>query len=595
MTRILDRVAGFSNKDKPFLSFSIRGGAPMIAMASFITLSCVAKVKERPSAQGNESPSKQGSADSSDLPTGQATDQATGQATSQDTSGAGANLPEDSNRCVEGSYRDCKEYPDGSPIAFPSGLALAPCKMGTQRCVEGQWSACEGAIAPAAADTCEPGNDANCNGRPNEGCRCNEGQTQSCGSDVGACKKGEMRCLANGVWGECKGQTSPIPEICDGIADDNCDGKPDRENCECLTGDTRSCGVSSIGNCKKGEFICNKDGTWNTSECVGEVKPAPMEICNGLGDDNCNGLDDDEECACVAGSSRPCGSKVGECRKGRQKCLDSGVWSTSCDGEIGPSKEVCDGRGLDEDCDGLIDLADSDCQCINQRVTACEIPGNFGDCALGIRECRHGSWSACKPRFYPGRERCGSQHDAYVHIQPASGDEDCDGRVDESDLSQPRPSGCKNYMVDADGDGYGAIGPAANGCYCSAKAAPKGFIPATSKANSDCGDCVDTGKDVIPGRDTLFLEPSPCLEEVGWKGGTFDYNCDGEGKLPHPKVEWECQIQNSECKARFGWYPSIPKCGDHGAYYEGTHCLGHENLCYTSVEPRVMTKPIGCN
>lgn len=37
-------------------------------------------------------------------------------------------------------------------------------------CIAGQWSQCS--RTPAAADTCAAGNDDNCNGVPNEGCRC---------------------------------------------------------------------------------------------------------------------------------------------------------------------------------------------------------------------------------------------------------------------------------------------------------------------------------------------------------------------------------------------------------------------------------------
>jgi hypothetical protein len=50
------------------------------------------------------------------------------------------------------------------------------CHAGTQACIAGSGNAsstlgpCQGDVGPKAADTCTPGDDANCNGIPNEGC-----------------------------------------------------------------------------------------------------------------------------------------------------------------------------------------------------------------------------------------------------------------------------------------------------------------------------------------------------------------------------------------------------------------------------------------
>lgn len=59
---------------------------------------------------------------------------------------------------------------------------------------------------------------------------------------------------------------------------------------------------------------------------------------------------------CVSGQTRPCGIKVGECDYGVQTC-EAGVWS-ECVGGVGPEPELC--NGLDDNCDGIIELTEMD-------------------------------------------------------------------------------------------------------------------------------------------------------------------------------------------------------------------------------------------
>ncbi len=59
---------------------------------------------------------------------------------------------------------------------------------------------------------------------------CTEGQTKSCGSDIGECQSGIQTC-SSGAWGSCIGEVGPITEVCDNNLDDDCDGQID-EDCQ---------------------------------------------------------------------------------------------------------------------------------------------------------------------------------------------------------------------------------------------------------------------------------------------------------------------------------------------------------------------------
>lgn len=154
---------------------------------------------------------------------------------------------------------------------------------------------------------------------------CLPGDTKACG--IGQCAG--TRSCALGAWTTCNGP-APSTEVCDGV-DNNCDGKlPANES----DGDD------------DGHRPCEGDCDDNAAT----VHPGAPEQCNGR-DDDCDG-ETDEGCACTTGESRPCGSDVGECVPGTQRC-EAGAWA-SCEGDTGPVGEVC-GDGLDNDCNGTVD------------------------------------------------------------------------------------------------------------------------------------------------------------------------------------------------------------------------------------------------
>src|SRR6185503_21157619 len=98
------------------------------------------------------------------------------------------------------------------------GSALTPqrpatvsgnCRFGSQACSpDGSWTACSGAVGPQARDRCDvAADDADCDGIPNEGCACIDGNERPCGSNTGNCQQGTQTC-AGQVWGSCEGETA---------------------------------------------------------------------------------------------------------------------------------------------------------------------------------------------------------------------------------------------------------------------------------------------------------------------------------------------------------------------------------------------------
>jgi hypothetical protein len=284
----------------------------------------------------------------------------------------------------------CSLRPDGTVISWPAGTPVGDCRAGKRSCIEGRWSACVGAVEPAAKDSCEPvlGADADCDGKLNEDCPCTTGSVRPCAQpNVGSCKAGEQLCVS-GVWSkECRGAITPQAEdTCEPGNDASCDGVAN-EGCACVNGQTKTCGeaLRAKGECAKKMVVC-VDGKWPESSCVS----AALETCADDGkDENCNGeVNEQPYCQCTNGRSALCGTLDrtlrGNCALGTRRCVNGAY--TACD--VTPSaRDLCIYLD-DSSCNGRINEG---CECLLGDTQSCGPAGCNGQqsCALG------GRWGAC--------------------------------------------------------------------------------------------------------------------------------------------------------------------------------------------------------
>ena len=158
--------------------------------------------------------------------------------------------------------------------------------------------------------------DNDCDSVIDEWCGCGDGDTQSCGTDVGECSEWTQTCQ-NGTRWDCVWGNAAEPEVCDNL-DNDCDGTIDEDT-------------------KNACWVCGV---------------LPEEVCDGL-DNDCDGETDEWSVCleCIIWDTAACGSDIGTCQPWTRTCTSS--WRSECVWAVQPIGELCDTQ--DNDCDGQID------------------------------------------------------------------------------------------------------------------------------------------------------------------------------------------------------------------------------------------------
>ncbi|MBL8922804.1 MAG: hypothetical protein JNJ54_28400 [Myxococcaceae bacterium] len=371
----------------------------------------------------------------------------------------------------DGQDTDCDGLPDpptcpcqpGRPCfqGTPFLAGVGACRQGTWNCSMPAGQQCVGQVLPAIAETCN-GLDDDCNGMTDEAA-----QTSPCGP--GVCMSRDRVC-AGGLEQVCLYSSNPPPnysasEICGDGLDNECDGQAD-DGCTCTvgamiscwTGSTSACptdGGACLGVCRRGTQSCANlsDGGTGYGTCGGQT-PASIESCSDTLDNDCDGRADCVDTDCTG---RACGANGRACLNNACSCIDR-------DGGVGPAAETICNDAYDNDCDGLVDCAETAC--------ASQACGTFG------RRCV-GTTCTCVVDggvFQMSEATCNDGLD-----------NDCDGQIDCAEAA------CA-------GASCGANGRRCNGGACQCQL-PDGGVGQASEAtcndglDNDCDgttDCMDS-------------------------------------------------------------------------------------------------------
>ncbi len=406
----------------------------------------------------------------------------------------------------DGIDNDCDGKTDpGFPDANGDGLAdCVDSDMDGDGVINAlDCSPTDAAVHPGAKEICD-GIDNDCNGTTDDagatGCTLwyedIDGDGFGSSSSQCFCKAtGSFTALTAGDCNDDNGAMFPgAEEFCNG-KDDNCDGKTDAQDPSMiLTKCALQAGVCAgamhvASQCVAGAFqACKADDYTAYATAAGASYNADSETaCDGT-DNDCDGKTDEDfsvkgaDGVAVAGVGAACGT--GACAGGVTLCNPAQT-ATLCTTATATSAEVCD--GVDNDCDGATDAADSDL-----AVVPCEKQAGVCSGAMHPADlCISGAWQICGNPVY-GAHAANFEANTEVHCDGF--DNDCDSKTDE-DFTLVGPDGSVSQGVGAT-CGAGACASGTTVCADNSKAivcpsAAQAAVEVCDGKDNDCDGLTD--------------------------------------------------------------------------------------------------------
>ncbi|MCB9737283.1 MAG: PQQ-binding-like beta-propeller repeat protein [Deltaproteobacteria bacterium] len=319
------------------------------------------------------------------------------------------------------------------------------------------------------------------------------------GDDYGVLADSRCLCAAAApydaaVAGDCNDAATTIhpnaAESCNG-KDDDCDLEIDEAGATGCSEYWQDTDLDSFGVEGESRCLCAPAPPYvarNDDDCDDGspfINPNAHEVCNQK-DDDCNGqTDEGVQATCTPFYYDADGDDWGLANDSRCLCGPDGLYRATnpgdCDDTVATTHpfaaELCDGGGVDDDCDGATDeegatgcvtyYLDHDDDGVGQLAMQRCLCGAEGE----YRATVGGDCDEDEPAVHPGApETCNDR------------DDDCDGVVDPAGAV-----GCAVQLRDSDQDGYGVAGDTL--CLCDPTAPFNTTTP---------GDCNDADPNVNP-------------------------------------------------------------------------------------------------